>query len=79
VSGIREALTALAGEMPELLGKKGAPATGAVNPPKSGDTPTETDAERYARVRGGGAGYKSWLERGSVEFDPTTNIKQRKN
>ena len=77
VSGVREALEALAKDMPELLTKKGAPQTGAANPAKTDNQATETTEQRYARVRGGGSGFQSWLSGGSVEFNPEVNLKQK--
>lgn len=55
VSGVKEALEALAADMPELLTKTTAPQTGAANPARTGANATETDAQKRARLMGGGA------------------------
>lgn len=60
---IHKALTDLANEMPELL-KTVPPRVGATNPPKGSDADTkESDAERWARLRGGGGDF---LKKGNL-------------
>lgn len=54
VSGVKEALEALAKEMPELLKKSQPPSSNPTNPPKGGDQSGETREQKRARLFGGG-------------------------
>lgn len=74
VSGIREALTALAMEMPELLAKKSAPNTGASNPAKTEGG--ESEAQRILRSRSGG-GFNQWLGAGKLQVNTAPGTKQK--
>ncbi len=74
---LKAALEALAKDMPELIGKKAAPATGATNPARSDAPPNETRDQRLQRIRGGGPGFSNWLSDASVVWQPEVNSKQR--
>lgn len=69
---ISKSLEALKGEMPELLMKKGAPATEPSNPSKPDPSAPETDDQKRARIFGANA-FDAWTRQGSVVFNPSTH------
>lgn len=73
---VAAALQTLSKEMPELLDKPGAVNTGAVNPARGSELPTETREQRLARLRGGGQGFSEWISGASVVYTPDVNPKQ---
>lgn len=69
VTGVEEALAALAKDMPELLKGEKPPPGSPTNPQKGAAVPGETEAQRRERLRGG-ASFNTWAQSGEVVYYP---------
>lgn len=67
-AAVKEALTVLAKEMPELL-KAEKTAPGSPTNPQKGGAAGETDEQKRARLRGSG-GFDDWMKSGEVQYYP---------